>query len=251
MKKFLFRTLLALLILVILGGIAAHFYLDAAIKSGVERAGPRLTKVDVKLDAVTLSLLSGVGNIGNPEGFKMPSAIRVGSASLALKPASLLSHKIVVQSIVIQAPEITYELGMQGDNLHKIQANLEAAMGGGQKEPGQPADAKAGRKLEVDDFVITGGKVFVSATALGKSGTISLPEIHLKDLGKGNDGLTPAELSQKVLGVLIEEASKQATSVVADLTKGATYMGKEFGKTPTNATEKVTKGIGDLFKRKP
>ena len=82
----------------------------------------------------------------------------------------------------------------------------------------------------------------MSATALGKSGTISLPEIHLKDLGKGNDGLTPAELSQKVLGVLIEEASKQATSVVADLTKGATYMGKEFGKTPTNATEKVTKG---------
>ena len=69
-------------------------------------------KVQVKLDSVNLSLLSGSGKVqglivGNPEGFKTPQAISVGAASLALQPASLLADKIVVESINVQAPEIT------------------------------------------------------------------------------------------------------------------------------------------------
>src|ERR1035437_10029823 len=100
MKKLIIRLLIALVVVVILAVLAVGLLLDGAVKRGVETFGPKLTKVDIKLQSVSLSLLSGAGTIkgllvGNPEGFKTPSAIRVGEATLALKPGSLLSDKIV------------------------------------------------------------------------------------------------------------------------------------------------------------
>src|SRR5437762_7984223 len=116
MKKFITRTLLALFILAIIAAVAVHFFLDGIVKREVETIGPRLTKVEVKLTRMNLSLLSGAGSlkglvVGNPEGFKSPSAIRVEMASVGVEPKSILSDKIIVHSITLQAPEITYELG--------------------------------------------------------------------------------------------------------------------------------------------
>ena len=196
MKKIIIRTLIVLVVVAILAAVAVGLFLDKAIKTGVETFGPKLTKVDIKLASVSLSLLSGSGSIkglvvGNPEGYKTPSAINVGVASLALKPGSLLSDKVVIKSINVQAPEITFETVLRHNNLSKILANVEEATGGGTKEPGkpqepsQPREAKPAKKLQVDDFVISGGKIHVSVTALGgKTATVPLPEIRLTDLGK-------------------------------------------------------------------
>src|SRR6266850_5952006 len=101
MKKILVRLVIGLVILLVLGALAVHFFLDSAIKRGVETKGPQLAKVDVKLDAVHLSLLSGSGNlkgllVGNPEGYKSPKAITVSNASLTLKPGSLLGKKLII-----------------------------------------------------------------------------------------------------------------------------------------------------------
>src|SRR5581483_5470374 len=125
MKKILVRLFIALVILIILGVVALSFFLDGAVKRGVETVGPMLTKVEVKLDSVNLSLLSGSGKlkglfVGNPSGYKTPSAIQVGTASLALQPSSVLSSKIIVHSINLQAPEITFETDLKANNLSKI-----------------------------------------------------------------------------------------------------------------------------------
>ncbi len=256
MKKLFFRLLIVLAVLVVLAVVAIGLFLDSAIKRGVETVGPMLTKVEVKLESVSLSLLSGSGKvkglvIGNPEGYKTPSAINVGAASLALSPGSLLSDKIVIKSIDVQTPEITFETDLKGNNLSKIQANLDAAAGGSEKEPAKPKEAKPPKKLEVDEFNITGGKIHVSVTALGgKSATIPLPAIQLKDLGKGPDGITAAELTKIVLKTVIDSASKEAAGVVTDLGKGAVYMAKDLVANPTNGVGKVSKSLGDLFKKK-
>jgi uncharacterized protein involved in outer membrane biogenesis len=253
MRKILNRLLIVLVVLLVLAAVAAHFFLDAAIKRGVETVGPKLTQTDIKLDAVRLFLLSGSGSlnglvVGNPEGFKSANAISVGSTSLALQPASLLSDKIVIKSIKVQAPEITFEQGLHGNNLNKIKANLQAAAGGDNKsEPTKPA--QAGKKLEVDELVISGGKVRVSVTGLGGA-TVSLPDIRMSGLGTGPDGITPAELTKEVLNTLLDEAIKQAGTVIADVSKGAKYLTNELQNTATNTTEKVTKSVTDLFKKK-
>lgn len=136
MKKIIIRIILALVVLVVLAFVVAALFLDQAIKKGVETFGPKLTKANITLQSVHLSLLSGSGTIkglvvDNPAGFKTPTAISVGSATISLKPASLLSDKIVIKSIEVQAPEITYETDLRHNNLNQILANVEEATGAG------------------------------------------------------------------------------------------------------------------------
>jgi len=252
MKKIIVRLLILLVILLVLAVIAVHLFLDSAVKKAVEVVGPEIMKVQVKLDSVNIVLLSGSGKIkglvvGNPEGYKTPHAISVGAASLALQPASLLSDKIVVESINLQAPEITFETDLRHNNLSKLIDN----MGGTsepKKEPTQPTETKPAKKLQVDDFLIQNARLHVSVTTLGsKSATVPLPEIHLKDLGKGPDGITPAELIKRVLTELEASASKAAAKTIEDLSKGAVYLG---GEAATNVLDKATHSVGDLFKKK-
>jgi uncharacterized protein involved in outer membrane biogenesis len=257
MKKLLLRLLLVVVLLVILAVVAVRFFLDAGIKRGIETIGPALAKVPVKVDSVNLSLLSGSGRIqglfvGNPEGFKMPSAILVGTASLALQPSSLLADKVVIKSINLQGPEITYETDLKSSNLKRILANLEAATGGGEKTATQPKEAKAGKKLEVDEFLISGAMVQLGINALGEhSATVALPEIHLTDLGKGPEGITAAELAKLVLQAIEKEAAPAAARLAANLAseKGAAELKGLAGQGASNAVDSVTKGIGNLFKK--
>ena len=261
MKKILVRLFFVFVILIILGVVAVHLFLDDAVKRGIVTIGPKLTKVDIKLESVSLSLLSGSGKlsglvVGNPEGFKTPSAIAVGSTAISVDPKSLLSDKIVVRTINLQAPEVTFETDLKANNLGKILSNLEETTGGGQKEPAQPAPSPpaepgAAKKLQVDDFVISGAKLHVSVSSFGgQSATVKLPEIHLKDLGKGPEGITAGELTKLVLRKLEEVAVQQAAPAIADLSKGAVFMGQDLKAAATNNVEKATKGIGDLFKSK-
>jgi len=264
MKKIIGWTLAVLVVLIIAAALTVHLFLDDAIKRGVETYGPELTKVSVKLDSVSLLMLSGSGKIkglviGNPDGYKFPSAIEVGTGGLAIKPASVFSDKIVVQSILLEGPMLTYETDLKSSNLGKIRSNLEGTKGTEPAKPAEtkptetkPAESKPSKKFEVDDFLLKGAKLHVSVNVLGnsQSTTVTLPDIHLKDLGKGSDGLTAAEITQQVLGAVLEEAEKKAVSVVADLSKGATYLTPDVRNAATNTLEKATKGLGDLFKKK-
>jgi uncharacterized protein involved in outer membrane biogenesis len=257
MKKWLIRILIAVVVLIVLVVVAVGLFLDSGIKKGIETVGPMLTKVDVKLNSVNVSLLSGSGKInglvvGNPEGYKTPSSIAVGTAELALKPRSLFSDKIVINTINVQGPEITFETDLKGNNLSKIVSNLEAATGGTKPNaPGQSPEAKASRKLQVDDFLISGGKIHVSVTTLGgQSATVPLPTIHLTALGQGPDGITAAELTKRVVQEIEKNAVQAASGAATDLSKQAANLTKGLPQNATGAVDTVTKGIGDLFKKK-
>jgi uncharacterized protein involved in outer membrane biogenesis len=262
MKKFIMRFLIALVVVAILAVLAAGLFLDGMIKRGVETFGPKLTKVDVKLQSVKLSLFSGACTIkglvvGNPAGFKTPSAINIGEATLALKPNSLLSDKIVIETFNVQAPEITFETDLKHNNLSKILSNVQEATGGEAKpptqpqEPSPPKEAKPAKKVQVDEFVITGGKIHVSVSALGGgAATVRLPDIRLKDLGTGPDGITPAELTRLVLQAIEKGATQAASGAVTDISKGAVYFSGDRSTSGSNAPDKATKGIGDLFEKK-
>src|ERR1019366_5684021 len=252
MKKLFIRLLIALVVVVILAVLAVGLFLDGAIKRGVETFGPRLTKVEIKLQSVSLSLLSGAGTfkgllVGNPEGFKTPLAITVSEATLALKPGSLLSDKIVIKAIYLQAPEITFETDLRQNNLSKILSNMREATGAGGKEltkpqePSQPKEPKPAKKLQVDEFVITGGRIHVSATGLVQgTAMIPLPDIRLHNLGTGPDGVTPAELAKIVLEAIETKAAQAAAGAVADISKGAVNAVNDLSKPGSNNLENVT-----------
>lgn len=260
MKKILLRISIVFVALIIIAALAIHFFLDGAIKNGVEIVGSKMTKVDVKLDGVHISLISGSGKIkglvvGNPDGYKSPHAISVGTAALALKPGSLLADKLVISSIDVESPEITFEGGLSNDNLKQIQANLnETTSSSGPSGTNTVAGTtpeeqkKANKKLEVDDFQITNARLDVSINGLGEK-TLTLPTIHLSKLGTGPEGITAAELTREIIGAIKKSAETEVASNFGDLAKGATSLSKGLGGNAGGAVTNITKGLGGLFKK--
>jgi ABC-type antimicrobial peptide transport system permease subunit len=258
MKKILLWIGIVVAVLLVIAVVAVKLYLDGAIKSGVEMVGSKLTRVEVKLEKVHLSLLSGSGEInglvvGNPEGYKTTNAISVGSATLSLQPGSLLSDKIVIRKIEVIAPEITLVGGLSGNNLSKILANLNETTGGhGTRAAAEPAtdkaEKKANQKLQVDDFLISGAKVHVDVNvpSVGeRSSAVAIDDIHLTNLGTGPDGITSAELTKLILAEIEKEAVKAGE-------KGASELGrnvlKDLGKSGSGSN--LSKGLNELIKKK-
>ncbi len=261
MKKILLGIVIAVVALIVVGALAIHFFLDSAVKRGVETIGPKMAKVDVKLDAVHTSLLGGQGSlkglvVGNPEGYKAPHAISVGTVAVSIKPGSLLSDKIIIKSINVEAPEITFEGGLGGNNLNKILANLNENTSG----PGSTniagatpkEEKKASRKLEVDDFQINNAKLDANVTIPGigsKMLSLTLKPIHLTNLGTGPDGITAPELTKQVIQAIESQATEAVTSETGDLGKVFGSLTKGLGKNAGGSLTNLTKGIGKLFKK--
>lgn len=253
MKKILVRGLIVVVLLLIAVVVIVGMSLNGAIKKGIETFGPELTKASVTVEDVNLSLLRGNASIkdlviGNPEGYKSPEALSVGRASVSISPRSIFSDKVVVKSIRIEAPKVTVEVGPGGSNLQKLQKELEAAIGGATSGPSgsapAPANTDAGKKLQVDEVVVTGGKLLLGAAALG--GTVAeapLPEIELQGLGQGPEGITGAELGRVILSKINEAALKTYGEKLGQV--GAEAL-QNISQTATNA---INEAAGDALNK--
>ncbi len=248
-KKILLGVVIGLLVLIVVAVIVVGLFLGKIVKAGMETIGPKITQTTLTVDAVDVSMLTGSAKvknlvIGNPEGFKAPNAISVSLAAVSVSPMSVLSDKIVVRSVRVESPEITFEGNPFGaNNLKKIQDNVNAAAANFQsplstnQPPKTAAPAKPGAKLEVDEFIITGGKIHY-----GTGLTLPLPDISLHDLGKGPDGITAADLTKTILSEVISGTLKAVESA-------GVSVGKDAGKAVGAGVNKITTGLGGLFKK--
>lgn len=213
-----------------------YMKLGAIVKAAVETLGPKVTQTEVRLASVTLSPLSGSGRIkgifiGNPAGFQTPSAFKLGSVRMAVDLKSLASDCVIIKEIVVEAPEVTFEGGLKGSNLSRIQKNVEsfvpAAPKAGEKKPARSM------KVIIDHFRVTGGKVNLSLTALGgKSLTAPLPDIELKGIGRKSDGATVDEAARQMFGA-VTGAATGAAAGASSLLKGGTEQLEKAGQAAT------------------
>jgi hypothetical protein len=256
MKKKILIALGVVLVLAVVAVVVVILFLGNIIKTGMETVGPKITQTSLKVDSVSVSLLGGSAGVkglvlGNPEGYQSAQAIRVGTIAVSVAPSSLLANKIVIRSVEVRAAEITFEGNPFGaNNLKKIMDNVNAMAGApATNAPVTGATQKPAKKLEVDDFLITGAKVHVSLlTGLtAKEMTLPLPDIHLTNLGQDSGGITPAELTREVLGQVTTATLKAVGDAVSDLGKGAADAAKSTGKVVDEGVNKISKGIGGLF----
>ncbi len=256
MKSNLVKILVGLAVLALLGLIALFLSLNSIVKSGVVAFGPEVIKAPIQLDGVSISAFSGGGElkglvIGNPEGFKTPHAVKLGVASLQVKPMSLLGDKVVVQSVKADAAEITFEGSLGSSNLGKIQENVDAYVASLLGPASKDGKKSPGKKLQVDEIVISNAKINLSMTLLGgKSATIPLPDIKLTNLGQGADGITPAEVIKVVMAEVMTKTTTAVTGFISGGGKALLDGAKGAGGTAVDAAKGVTKGLGDMFKKK-
>ena len=227
-----------------------------------------MTKTKVSLGDVDLSIQTGEAalkgfEMGNPSGFKTPTAMSFGIVSVKIDPASVTSDVILIKEIVIAAPDITYEFASGGgSNFDAIQKNVdsyakEMGAGGGAAAKKDSAESKGGKKVIIEHLYVRDGKIGVSADFLqGKAMNAALPTIHLKDIGKKSNGATAAEVADQ----LMSEISKSATKVVSSLgvgkmmdaakgaLGGATKMLEGGGGDAKKMLEGATKGMENPLK---
>jgi hypothetical protein len=180
------------------------FKLGTIVKTGVNHAGPKITQTSVVLEDADISIFSGKGTlkgltVGNPAGWTTPRAFYLGEVSIDLEPSSVTKDTVVINSILIDAPEITYETRITTSNLQDLLKNIQNSGGQGSGTPS--ADEAAGEskpvKLIVKSFRLQNAKVIVAGA--GTSVPVELPTLALNDLGTREGGLTPQQLASAVL----------------------------------------------------
>ncbi|HVU08787.1 MAG TPA: AsmA family protein [Verrucomicrobiae bacterium] len=216
MRKIFWSVVIILLVVVVAVAIVVSLMLGPVVKKAVETVGPQMTKTTVTLDDINLSLLTGSAmikgfTIGNPQGYKATNAISVDEVSVGVNPLTVFSEKIVLRSIHVKSPEITFEGDpFSGNNLTQIDDNLKSASKNQKSTPSQTnqvvQSAKPAKKFEVDDFLLTGAKIHINYA--GQEMAVDLPDVHLTNLGTESDGLTSAEVSKRVLDAIIAATIK-------------------------------------------
>ena len=256
MKKIRWIIGIGLLVIIVVVAIGVAASLDKIVKAGVETYGPKITQVSVTLDDVHISLLGSAKVkglvVGNPKGYQTPNAISVGSADVSMDPFSILSDKIVLHSVKIENPEITFEGGLSGNNISKILDNIDSTSGNGSSAAANSTtNSQPSKKFEIDDLVITGGEIHVSVNGLGgREMTLPLPDIELTDLGKGKDGITAAEVIRAVMSRVSAETLKAVANAGKDVGNAATSAAKGAEKTVTQGVNNIGQGINNLIKNK-
>ena len=251
MKIFL-SILGGLVALAIIGFLVIAFSLGGIVKKAVNTAGPKITQTEVVLADATISPFSGKGTltgltVGNPIGWTTPRAFYLGEIAIEVDPGSLKGDHIIVNSIIIDSPEITYETKITSSNLQDLLKNIQKSSGSTsttppaekpssetkQPEPSTPAPAEKPVKIEVKTFRLKTAKLTLAG--LGKSATVEMPLIALDNLGTREGGLTPEQLAAAVL----KEISAQAIQAGANSGTGKELINK--------ASEKAGEGLRKLL----
>lgn len=261
MKKLFKMGIGLVLVLIAAVAIFASFFLNRTIKAGIETFGPELTKTSVHLDSVKISPLTGKGEIrglviGNPKGFNTDRAIRLNLVRINIAPASLLSSRIIINEILINDPEITYEMALTGSNIARLKKNISIETGsGGSDKKQKSSQAGNGPQIQINDLKITNGKIRLSAKLLlGKTVTVPLPDIHLKDIGKDEKGASLGEAVEKILAAVSENTTRAAGGSHKFIDQGLKSTGETISQGTESATrvlekagEEVKKGADKFF----
>lgn len=253
-RKIIIGGAIGVFVIVVVAVVVVITSLDHIIKVAVEKYGSEMTKAKVDLASVDLSASSGTGTlkgfaIGNPAGFNSPRAMSLGEVTVQVQPRSITTDTIVIDRIVIRAPEITYEMASDGSsNLQALQKNIEAYTGG--SKAGQPAKPdEPGKKLIIKDLLITDAKIGVSAPFLsGQALGTPLPQIHLTDIGREGKAAAPAEVAERVMSAVTLSATKAVSALNIDQLKNLGSAGaKEIEQQVKGAADKAG-GLIDNFR---
>ncbi len=251
MKKWIYIGIgvVVVVVAVIIFGLSN---LGPIIKRAVNSYGPKITKTELHVADVNVSIFSGEAKIkkfflGNPAGFKTPSAMKVGSVLVKVNEKSLTGNPIIVDRIEVISPEITYEKKGAMDNFHTILNNITKTSNSEKQTQQESKKEGAGKKIIIKDFVVKNGKVNLALSVYGlgeKQISSPLPDIHLTNIGEKDKGTSPAEAFKEVFAALYGKITSPA--VTDTLNKQLKSMGVNLDSLREGAMKKLEGTSGNV-----
>ena len=232
MKKLLLG--IAIVVLLVIAGGAWWLYssLDSVVASAIRKYGSQITGVTVKLSSVKIVPADGTASlrglvVGNPKDFKTEHALSLGEISMKLDIGSLTKDVVLVKEISIIKPDVSYEYASGGSNLDAIKHNVDRYVAENLGGKNESKDKGSGKKFIIENFYVKDGKANVSADILkSKTTSVTLPDLHLRDIGKKSNGATAGEVTKEVMSALTQSVTKSTGSLnlggsVESVKKGA------------------------------
>ncbi len=240
-----------LVLIIIVAAVYLWSSLDSLVEAAIEKYGSQATQTNVAVGGVKLALTSGEGSIqgveiGNPAGFSRKNIFTLGEISVAIDPKTVTSDVVVIDKILIKAPQVFYEINDKGkSNVDALKSNLQQASSG---KPDKAAESDSSDssgskeiKLIIRKLIIDKGEIDARIAALDdKDLSTNLPRIELTDLGKKSGGATPAVIAEEIVSVLI----KKTGSAVAELGVQK-YLGATADEAKAKLKEQAGEAIGD------
>jgi uncharacterized protein involved in outer membrane biogenesis len=246
MKKWILIGGAVVIIIIIVALVIGILNIGPIIKTAVNTYGPKITKTDLRLDDVGISILSGKLKLkgfylGNPKGFKSPEAMKVKSIYIAIDKKSLTKDPIIINTIEIARPEITYEKALSTDNFNKIIDNVNKSVGMDKAPKEKTTETGEGKKLLIRDLIIKEGKVnLATSLPIGKNIGAALPDIHLKNIGGEKEGASPAKVAEEILTALYSKIT--SPDVTKALNEELKAVSKDTQKQLEGAAGSAVKG---------
>lgn len=209
---------IVVLVLLAIGGFVVFVVMNSGslIKQAVETYGPQYLGADVSVSSVELSLADGTGEIrgltiGNPAGFDGPHAFHIQRAAIAVDVESLGSDVVVIKSVVLDGaqPAVVVK-GLKDTNFQALVDNLERSAGSSAEA--SPEQGGAEPKLIVDSFAFTNAVASVDSQMLQDGASVEIPDIHLQDIGRKENGVVAAEAVKQMLRPISRKITEAVVS---------------------------------------
>lgn len=238
-KLYVIGAVLLILALVIYFGLAS--FLGSAVKTGVNNYGPKFTKTNVTLSGAIISPFNGSGTltgltVGNPPGWTSERAFYLGKVGITIEPKSIFGDHIIIDEMIIDQPEFTYETKIVSSNIQDLLKNIQSFSGSGD----QAAQTKSGQpiKFEVRKFRLTNGKANVIFN--GQTILVPFPDLSLDDLGVKEGGITPDQAAAIIMkNVLSNIGTAAAKSLLQNRSSATIDQAKELGKKASDSIKKL------------
>ena len=235
------RFLIALGVIAVVAVIAVFVIgasLGSAVTAGVNQFAPKLTGTTVTLGSAKISPLTGSGTlnnlvVGNPEGWSDNNLASIGEVHVDIAPMSLMGDTLVIDDMILEAPEFRYETKLIASNVKDLLKHIESVVGA--STPSEADSDAPSRKIALKRFILRDGKVSIGTGAAAI--TVPLPDLELNDLGTPENGLTPARLVAAI-----------STEIVGDILGAATRALTTAGGTSGAAALEGAKNIGGAIK---
>ncbi|MCX2982175.1 hypothetical protein EYC98_15040 [Halieaceae bacterium IMCC14734] len=234
---------------VILFSVLVLQNLDSIVKRVIEQTGTTVVGTSVSLAEVKLTLKDGRGelhglSIANPTGYEADNAFEMDQIALQINPASISGDVIVIDEILVDGALLNIEQAAGKSNLKQLLENIESQAGEAAPEP-EPTESGAEILLAVGKFSFINSTAKLTAPGI-ETTSMDIPDIRVSNLGSAEQGLTPAQLAQRVTRQLLQQVEQAASAKVEQLAKD--YAKKELEKQMDSNLSDKDKAKVDGFK---
>ena len=182
--KILFRILLALVLLFVVGVFALNWFLEKGLTPAIQKALPTVEEklgAPVEVGSASVSLFAGSMTledirVGNPEGFEQPTLFSLAKSvqDIAILPL-ITKQEVRIEEVTIQESNLTVVRNTDGDiNIKTLLANLNEGVPP-EEEPAEepaPEEEPPGEKgplppVELEQLLVTSLMTFIQEKESG------------------------------------------------------------------------------------